>query len=204
MTNKDLTHIAIIADRSGSMSALADDMNGGLKTFLEEQEALPGELRVDITRFDNEIEAVHVGVPVSEVAFPVIVARGSTALNDALGTTIVSLGERLAALPEDERPGKVLFVIVTDGYENASKEYYGRAGSDRIKALVEKQKNEYQWEFIFLGANIDSFAVGSGWGISKGATLDYTPTAAGVTGVFAAASAYTSTYRGGGSAGLPL
>lgn len=200
MTNPTLTHIAVIADRSGSMWNLADDMNGGLKEFLREQDKLPGTLKVDVTTFDSVVETPYYDADVSQVKFPVIVPRGSTALYDAIGQTVVALGERLAARHEDERPGKVLVVVVTDGQENASQEYVGQQGADRIKELVERQQDEYQWGFVFLGANIDSFAVGGGLGFRTDSVLDYAATPEGTTSMLRSVSVAASAYRGGGEA----
>jgi hypothetical protein len=107
--------------------------------------------------------------------------------------TVVSLGERLEKMDEDERPGKVVVMIVTDGGENASREYT----NEKIKELVERQQNDYQWEFLFLGANIDSFAVAGAWGISKGSTIDYAANGAGAASVLRAASNYVTSTRSG-------
>lgn len=193
MTNTDYTHLAIIADRSGSMAGIGDDMNGGLKTFLEEQEKQPGKLLVDVVTFDSQIENPATDALVASVEFPIIKPRGSTALLDAVGMTVVRLGEKVAALDEDERPSKVIVLVVTDGYENASREYTG----DQVKELVKKQQDEFSWEFVFLGANIDSFAVGGSYGFRKGATMDYLPTAAGVSSALRSAGEYVIATRSG-------
>ena len=104
MTDSQDTHIAVVADRSGSMASIVKDMNGGLKSFLDEQAKFPGTLTVDITTFDTVVEKPNSFAAVSDVKFPVIVPRGGTALYDALGSTVVSLGESLAKLPEERRP----------------------------------------------------------------------------------------------------
>ena len=191
MVNENYTHIALIADRSGSMANIAEDMNGGMGALLEEQAKLPGKLLVDVTVFDTIVDTLYSDATVSEVRYPFIIPRGSTALLDAVGSTVVTLGEKLAGLPEEERPGKVIVVIVTDGYENASREYTAQ----RVKELVTQQKEKYSWEFLFLGANIDSFSVAGSWGISKGSTINYSTTSAGVNSVLRGASAYMTSTR---------
>lgn len=195
MTNQDLTHIAVIADRSGSMFSIADDMNGGLKTFLQEQDALDGTLTIDITTFDSEVETPHQQADFDQIIWPVIDPRGMTALYDAIGITVDNLGKRLAAEKEEARPGKVLVVVVTDGAENSSREYT----ADQIKALVQRQQDEYQWGFVFLGANIDSFSVAGGLGFHASSTMDYLATAGGTASVMRSMTKAASAYRGGES-----
>lgn len=197
MTDSSYTHIAVVADRSGSMATIEKDMNGGLKTFLEDQRKEPGTLTVDITTFDTTVETPNKWAAVDDIKFPVIVPRGGTALYDALGQTVVSLGESLAALPEERRPGKVIVLVVTDGQENSSREYRGKPGADAVKALVETQREDFQWEFIFLGANIDSFDVAGGLGFAQGSTINYGANSGDVSNVLRAASAYVTTTRSG-------
>lgn len=198
MVNKDYTHLLLVADRSGSMRSIEKDMNGGIESLLKEQAQLPGFLKVDIVTFDSEIETSYAGVSVSEIEFPVIHPRGATALLDAIGEGVTSLGKRLAALPEDERPGKVLAVIVTDGAENASRNY----SNAQIKQIIETQQGVYNWEFVFLGANVDSFSVAGAWGISRDSTLTYTTTSAGVNHTVSSLSNYMTVSRSGATAGF--
>jgi hypothetical protein len=175
------------------MAGIASDMNGGLQAFLEEQAEQPGTLAIDITTFDSTVETPVQDGAVTDIEWPVIVPRGSTALLDAIGVTVVSLGERLAKLPEERRPGKVVVMIVTDGQENSSREYT----TAQVKKLVERQQNDYQWEFLFLGANIDSFAVAGGLGILRGSTIQYDATGDSANAVVAAASSYVTRSRSG-------
>jgi len=193
MTDEKYTHIAVIADRSGSMSTIAKDMNGGLEEFLKEQAEFDGTLLVDITTFDGSVETVAKGVKASEVSHPIIVPRGMTALNDAIGITVANLGERFAKLEESQRPGKVIVMVVTDGGENSSSEYT----TEKVKELVTRQQDEWKWEFLFLGANIDSFNVAGGYGILRGSTINYEASAAGANSVIATASAYVTRTRSG-------
>ena len=193
MTDPNLTLIAIVADRSGSMSPIAKDMNGGIATLLAEQAKGPGAVIVDITTFDDALEHPFEWTRPDDVKADIIVPRGRTALNDAVGTTIVRLGERLAALPDDERPGKVVVVVVTDGAENASREYT----LEQVRALVTEQTEQYGWEFICLAANVDAFGTGAGYGFTREQTMSYDATPKGASGSFAAASAGITRTRSG-------
>jgi hypothetical protein len=158
---QDLTDITVVMDRSGSMEACRTDAEGGLNQFVEDQKRQGGEALFTLVQFDHEYEFVHKGVPVRDVPRLTLVPRGSTALLDALGRAIVETGERLTAMPEADRPGLVVFVILTDGGENASREYT-RA---KVKEMVEHQQNAYKWKFTYLGANQDAFAEAGSIGI---------------------------------------
>jgi len=187
MTNPNRTLIGILVDRSGSMHSIARDMQGGINTLVEEQKAVPGYCEVTIAQFDNQYEVVH---PIQDVRgmMPYSLApRGSTALNDAVGKFITDIGDELRRRNEYQRPGKVVIAIVTDGYENASREWT----TDGIKKLVTQQREEWNWEFLFLGKDIDSFAVADSFGIQRGHTMDY----ANAPVAMAATSANLSTYR---------
>jgi hypothetical protein len=155
--NTNLTELAFILDRSGSMAALAHAAIAGFNHFLHEQQTAPGQARLTVVLFDDEY-LVHVdSVPVSEVLplnSDTYVPRNTTALLDAIGRTIDNLGARLAQTPEPRRPGKVIVAILTDGLENASTQYTWRDIAQRIK----HQTGQYQWEFLFLGANQDAIA----------------------------------------------
>lgn len=193
MTDKNYSHIALVLDRSGSMAAIDKDMNGGLKTFLEEQLKQPGTFTVDVTLFDTIVEKPYDYAAVADIKWPLIVPRGGTALYDAVGSTIVSLGDKLKALPEERRPENVIVVIVTDGHENSSTEWDGA----KVAELVKQQESEWNWNFVFLGANIDAFKAGTGFGVKGANTLGYLANAAGVASGLAAASTYVSVTRSG-------
>lgn len=193
MTDQTLTLLALIVDRSGSMSTIANDMNGGIRQLLAEQSTAPGALIVDITTFDTAVEHPYEWVRADDVKSDIIVPRGGTALNDAVGMTIVRLGERLASMDEDDRPGKVIFVIVTDGEENSSREYT----HDMVKELVERQQSQWGWEFLYLAANVDAFATGARYGYSAASTMNYTADEHGTQSVIAAASAGITRSRSG-------
>jgi len=198
MTKENFTSINVIIDASGSMSHLSHDTIGNFNTFLQEQKAYPGEAVFTLCTFNTDYHLVHdfvkiAGVPVldSKTYTP----QGGTALLDAMGSTIDSVGKKLAALPESERPSKVIFLIITDGHENSSK----RFDPAQIKAMVEHQKDIYSWEFVFMGANIDAIAAGTNLGISMQNTLNYVPSAAGTQDLYKSISSNVSTYRGSNS-----
>jgi len=145
--NLNLTELVLVVDRSGSMSSLAIEATNGIKRFLKEQSAQPGESRVTLVQFDDIVETVFDAVKPEGVNYQ-IEPRGCTALNDAVGKTINLIGSRLANVPEDQRPGLVIFCIITDGMENASKEF----SAAKVKEMIEHQRNVYQWQFTFLAA----------------------------------------------------
>lgn len=168
--NPDYTHITLIVDRSGSMESIREEAEGGVNSFLRQQAGEPGRAEVTLVQFDTEYERVFDAVPVAETPRYVLQPRGMTALLDALGRSIVETGERLADMPPDERPGLVIFVVVTDGMENASREFQ----RDRIRDMIEHQQSVYSWRFIFLAANQDAFAEGASLGLSASSSAPYT------------------------------
>lgn len=190
MTNPNYTHIAAVVDRSGSMMRCANDMIGGLDSFFAEQAKLDGTCLVDYAQFDDDYELVFENKPV-DTARATLQPRGLTALLDAVGKTVTTLGEKLAGMDEDSRPGKVLVVIVTDGVENASTDWT----YDSVKELIERQTDEYQWDFVFLGANIDAPEVGAKFGIQYDKAMTFNTGKAGQT--MSSLSTYTTSYRGG-------
>jgi len=162
----NLTELVFILDRSGSMGGLESDTIGGFNSMLAKQQAEPGECRMTTVLFDNEYEVLHDRIDIKAVS-PITereyFVRGSTALLDAVGKTISKIGGVQKNTAEEYRAGKVLFIITTDGMENASREYT----YDQIKTLIERQKSDFGWEFIFLGANIDAASVAGRFGIDK-------------------------------------
>jgi len=169
---KGKTELVFILDRSGSMSGLERDTIGGFNSVIEKHNSTEGECIVTTVLFDTHYELLHDRMnilqikPITENEYFV---RGSTALLDAVGKTINSIGLALHNTTEEDRPSHVLFVIITDGEENASKEFT----RDQIKQMVEHQTDVYKWEFIFMGANIDAFAVAGGMGIARHKTANY-------------------------------
>lgn len=170
MTRSDLTHLYFLLDRSGSMQSIKLDTEGGFAAFIDEQrKAVAGECRVTLAQFDNSYELVYTDKPLPEVPALELQPRGSTALLDSLGRLITDAGAALAALTEQQRPGTVVVAVMTDGMENASKEWTHPA----IKALVEQQTNAYNWQFLYMGADQDAIEVGASIGVAAGHAVTY-------------------------------
>lgn len=157
------TEIAILLDASGSMQAIRDDAVGGLNAFIAGQKKEPGRAHLTVTFFDSErFDRWVDGIDLRDC--PMLGDEyqpgAATPLLDATGRTIEDLGERLRRMPEAERPGKVMVIVITDGYENASRVYTKR----KIKRMIRHQEDVYKWEFVYLGANVDAFDEGSAMG----------------------------------------
>ena len=170
---KDATDITVVLDRSGSMSTMVYHLTSAFSEFLTQQKALPQEATYTLIQFDDKYDVVCEGINLQDAQELMLMPRAMTALYDAIGKTIDRTGKRLESLPPDQRPSKVLFLILTDGLENASREYT----KEKIKEMIEHQRTVYSWEFIFLGANQDAIEVGTGLGISKGSTMSFDPNA---------------------------
>lgn len=176
--NTDYTHISFVLDRSGSMSAMRADAIGGFNVFLRDQQAASGKATLTLAQFNNQYEIVHdfaplaSAAPLSEKTF---VPSGGTALLDAIGRTIDGTGAKLAAMPESERPGKVLCVILTDGEENASHVF------TRVQVMekITHQRDVYDWVFVFLAANQDAIQTGQSLGIAAESSATYAASGAG-------------------------
>ncbi len=169
---KGLTEIVFILDRSGSMSRLESDTIGGYNGMLENQKKEAGEAVITTVLFDDQYELLHDRIPIKGVraiSEKEYFVRGSTALLDAIGKTIHKIGNAQRNTAEDERAEKVLFVITTDGQENASREY----SYDKVKEQIQRQQEKYGWEFIFLGANIDAAAEADRFGIRADRAANY-------------------------------
>lgn len=177
---ENFTELVFILDRSGSMHGLESDTINGFNALIEKQKKLKGDARLTTVLFDTEYLLLHDGVnlkdvtPLTENDYRV---GGLIALLDAIGKTVDSVGKRLSETPEVERPDRVLFVITTDGYENASKTYE----ISRIKEMIEHQRSKYSWEFLFLGANIDAIGAAEDLGISAKNAVRYRSDSKGVS-----------------------
>lgn len=189
------TDIVVVLDRSGSMASVVNDTVGGFNSFVEEQKKQEGNARLTLVQFDTQYEMVHNGLDIQKVPSLEFSPRGGTALLDAIGRAINDTGARLRSLPEKERPDKVIFVIITDGEENSSREF----GHARIRDMIKHQSDKYSWEFVFLGANQDSFAVGGNIGITIGNILNYTNDSRGVNHVYSSVSKGITRHRSGGA-----
>lgn len=169
MSNQNLTLIAFLLDRSGSMQSIKSDVVGGFDAFLAEQRAGDGDCRVTLAQFDNEYEVVYHAMPVGDVPPLELNPRSSTALLDSMGKLITDTAAEIAALAEDDKPGSVIIAIMTDGLENASHEWTRPA----IKSLVEQQTNEFGWEFLYMGADQDAVEVGKDLGVKAEQAVTY-------------------------------
>jgi Mg-chelatase subunit ChlD len=167
----DLTDITLVVDRSGSMQDVQADAEGGVNAFIENQANQPGEALLTLVQFDTEYEFLHNGVPIQDVPEYHLVPRGMTALLDAVGRAINETGERLAKMNEQDRPGLVVFVIMTDGLENSSVEFE----KPQIKQMIQEQQDKYNWHFTFLGANQDAFAEANKMGMASSYAANYSP-----------------------------
>jgi hypothetical protein len=189
MTRSDLTHLYFLLDRSGSMQSIRTETQAGFDAFIAEQRGVPGRCLVSLSQFDDQYDEVYVDRDLAAVPPLDLAPRGSTALLDSLGRMIVTAGERLAATPENQRPGSVIIGVMTDGYENASQDWtYAR-----IKELIEQQTRVYGWQFMYLGADQDAIEEGAKMGFAHGDSLTYARGKADKA--MGAASAKTRRYR---------
>ncbi|MFD3707385.1 VWA domain-containing protein [Nocardia sp. NPDC058658] len=159
-----------------------------MAAYFEQQREVPKKIEVTLAQFDTTYDVVYANLPLEQVPAPNLQPRGGTALYDALGKLVTSVGTELAARPEHERPGTVIIVVLTDGHENSSREWTHAA----VKSLITQQQDVYNWTFVFLGANMDAVEVGSNLGFDPGSSITYAPVAGGVRGAFDALSAYSS------------
>ena len=193
---KSLTELVFIIDKSGSMGGIESDTIGGFNAMLKEQLAVEGEAIVTTVLFDDKYELLHDRIDIRAVA-PLTdkdyTVRGSTALLDAIGRTIHKIRAAQQHTDENYRAEKVLFVIITDGQENASREY----SAERVKTRIEYQKQKYGWEFVFFGANMDAIMEAGKLGIAADHAQNYCADAIGTSVAYAAMSAFSTAYRGG-------
>ena len=169
---KNLTELVFILDRSGSMVGLEDDTIGGFNAMIEKQKSEPGEAIISTVLFDSRSEVIHDRIRLGKV--PALTRKdycvmGCTALLDAVGGAIRHIGNVHKYAREEDRPERTLFVITTDGMENASRQYDYR----RVKAMIERQREKYGWEFLFLGANIDAAKEAARFGIHADKAVNY-------------------------------
>ena len=191
---KNLTEIVFILDRSGSMAGLEDDTIGGFNAMIEKQKREPGEAYVSTILFDNDTEVIHDRVDIQKIQ-PMTrkdyYVRGCTALLDAAGKSIHHIGNVHKYAREEDRPEKTIFVITTDGMENASRHY----SYNRLKAMIERQKERYGWEFLFLGANIDAAKEAARFGIGADRAADYLADSTGTGVIYEAVSEAVCSFR---------
>ena len=169
---KNLTELVFILDRSGSMCGLEEDTIGGFNSLIKKQRKQEGECIVTTVLFDDEIDTVHNRVPLKRIKAMTkeeYFVRGCTALLDAVGETITKIDALRGDALRDQVPHKTMFVIITDGMENSSNKYT----SAEVKRMIERQKEKYGWDFLFLGANIDAVETARAYGISENMASNY-------------------------------
>lgn len=191
--NQNLTEIIFLLDRSGSMGGLEGDTIGGFNAFLEKQNQLEGETLITAVLFDDRYELLWSGInaKTAKLTEKEYTVRGSTALLDAVGKTILDVGCRLAGTSEDRRPAKVIFVITTDGLENASREFT----REKVRELIRHQQEKYAWDFIFMGSNMDSVQEAGSMGITRANAFSFKASREGVEDMYCMASCAVSEKR---------
>jgi hypothetical protein len=181
------------------MTSVADDAIGGFNKFLEEQQKLDGKANMTLAQFDNIYEMLYNGVDIKDVkpyTKETYIPRGMTALYDAVGKTITDVHARLMKVSETERTKKVLMMILTDGHENASREY----SMDSVKKLVDSRKSD-GWEFVFIGAGLDKFdvtSIGTSIGVNASNTLSFDRSSRGMAVMYNSMSKMSASYRSSG------
>lgn len=199
MTDSTLTHLVLILDRSGSMSegGKAAEAEKGVQALLDEQVALPGRLEVTVARFDDQYELLASAQPGDRIQHDAlrIEPRGMTALFDAVGRGVAHVGAELASRDESERPGRVVVLVATDGLENASREFTAA----ELKELIDKQTNDYGWEFMFMGTSQDAVLQAVAAGFTMDASFASSDSAKGVSSSYVVASSTLSRARRSGT-----
>jgi len=202
MSKKNLTEIAIVMDESGSMQSTALDAIGGFNSFIDAQKKIEGEANVTLVLFDNKYEVVYNGIPIekiTELTSDVYSPGGGTALIDAIGKTVDSVSDRIGAMDEEEKPDKIIVIVITDGEENSSRIYKGADVSKKIKEHQEREG----WEIIFIGASADVLDQAEDLGIRSDRMMGYVADGAGTRGVYMGMSEAVSSYRATGSLSMP-
>lgn len=181
--NRNITEIIFLLDRSGSMAGLERQTINGFNSFIEEQRQFEGETIVSVVLFDDRYEILWNGIAAAHARLTnsEYYVRGATALLDAVGKTILDVGYRLSQAAEKDRPGKVIFVITTDGMENASREFTYQ----KVKSLITHQQEKYQWEFVFLGANMDAAKEAESLGIGMESAHSFAASEKGIEEMYA-------------------
>ncbi len=188
---KSKAEVIVILDRSGSMSTIKSDVEGGFKTFIDKQKKEPGECFVSLYQFDTEYEAVFENQDIQDLGKMKLEPRGGTALLDAIGRTINKVGERLRDTKEKDRPESVIILIMTDGQENSSREFT----KSKIKQMVEHQRAKYNWHFVFVGSNQDAILTGADYGFIGASSLSFANSTMGVSATYSALSKGVSSMR---------
>jgi len=194
--SNEYTHIHILLDRTGSMEIIRDDTIGGFNAFLKEQKALPGKATMTLVQFDSQApyEVIHDFKPIDEVAEltrETFVPRASTPLLDAMGRAINDLDAKISSIAEI--PNRVVMVIITDGQENASREFH----KNLVEEMIKQKQASADWQFVFLSADLASIDDAAALGFKQASTMAYDQEKAGVRSMYTSASDSISRYRKG-------
>jgi uncharacterized protein YegL len=193
---KGYTEIVMVLDRSGSMSSIRNSTIEGVNEFLSGQKKLDGKCKFTLWQFDTEHETPYKAISIHKMPYLTtesFVPRGATALNDAICMAAEKTGNRLRRMKEHNRPENVMFVIMTDGHENASREFDERD----VKKMIKHQSKKYNWDFVFLGANQDAIETASDYGIDFGKAMTFAANKQGVDATFKSLNSYYSNVRSG-------
>jgi hypothetical protein len=193
VTNPDYTAVMLVVDRSGSMHKIRVSAEDAINEFITSQQTAAGRRTIRITQFDDIVEAVCVSTDAAKVPRFELSPRGMTALLDAIGFSLTEFGKELAAMPENERPGTVIFAVMTDGLENASVEHDWPS----VKEQLQRQQNEFGWRVLYLGANQDAFVVGEQLGVPRGQTMTYAATDHGTRSMVNTMTSYVAAAAAG-------
>lgn len=188
MTNPDYTAVALVVDRSGSMSGIAHSSSEAINEFIKGQAAAEGKRSIFLAQFDDHYEVVRPTTPADAVIPYTLEPRGSTALFDAIGKTILDFGRELKGMREEDRPGHVVIGIMTDGGENASQEFT----AESIKEMITEQETKYGWNFLFMGANQDAVMTGKAFGMKASSSITYGASGVGTRSVLNTMSEYVA------------
>lgn len=190
----ELTELVFVLDESGSMNSVRYDTIGGFNRFIEDQKKIPGKANITLITFNSDSIVKYFSIPIENLkplTAETYMPGGMTALYDAVGMGIDKLGKKLSETPEEKRPSKVLFVILTDGEENHSKEYT----IHKIQEMIKHQTEVYNWEFMFLGANINVQEVSRSINIKPSNAMAFATTQASMENMYSAVSRCVSNYR---------
>lgn len=189
---KDFTDITFLLDRSGSMANVYHDVLGGYATFVKKQQEAGDNAAMTLIEFDHLYTPIYTAIPIKDISPNLAFAPdGMTALLDAIGRSIVDTGKRLASMAPENRPDKVIFIVMTDGEDNSSREYT----IEKVREMVDHQKSVYNWTFVFMGANMDAFLTGGNMAFAAASTATYATNNGGTGRAFAAAATYTTNLR---------
>jgi len=194
--DESYTHISIILDRTGSMESIRDDTIGGFNVFLNENKQQPGSVTLTLVQFDTQdpYEVIHQFTPINEVpelTRETYVPRAGTPLLDAIGRGINDLDQKLALLDDEEKPSGVVFVVITDGQENSSKEFR----KDQIVKMINEKQEKDDWQFVFLSADLESINDALAYGFTGESVMSYDKSAGGSRDAWTSLSHSTRNYR---------